>query len=484
MIDALRLSVAAQRLAVFAVVALALAAAFFGAAQSMVSVWATSSVYHHGFLVAPLAFWMAARERMATAPAPDFAGVAIIGIAAALFVFGRAASVDIIQHVALVIALIGAVIASVGRAQARRWAFPLGFLFFMVPFGEELTPVMQHWASIAVAAALNASGVETARDGFILSTSAGRFEMAASCAGLRFLLAAAMISTFVSFLAFRDFNKRAIFIVAALAASILANWLRAFALVYATTVTDGRIGVGPEHVALGWVFYVVLVFGMMALARHFADKDQPQRASIMRRDEPSARQSSALVVAAAATVLIAMSAYDRAIVSRTVLSPIDSPRFASAAFEPIAAKPDWRAYAPAAGRLDTESFISAQGVVTVSAANFSADRDGAEIAGATTRAADGEDWRRVAITSEQFSIGDRRLKLRLETISNGAGERLDVATLYRLGDEFYASPLALKFAVAMRRLTARPTEGAAIYIATQTDKTSSARIAAFLAGAE
>lgn len=257
----------------FALLSSGLVLLFGDAAFSMASIWLGSSVYHHGALAAPISLWLIAlrKDWRHCAPSADWLGVFIIFIAGALLLAARAGGVSFIGHFALVLSLIGAVIAVFGRRLARRWAFALGFLFFMVPFGEEATPLLQHWASTAVAALLNLSGVETLRDGVILTTNAGRFEMAPSCAGLRFLLAAAMISALVSHLAFSGLQKRAAFVIAALTAAIAANWLRAYVIIFAATASDRRFGIGPEHVALGWAFYSVLIIALIALARRMAD---------------------------------------------------------------------------------------------------------------------------------------------------------------------------------------------------------------------
>ncbi|MFZ5618906.1 MAG: exosortase A [Pseudomonadota bacterium] len=257
----------------FALLAATLGALFSDAAFSMASIWFGSSVYHHCAIAAPISLFLILRRRdwRRSAPSADWLGVLFIVFAGALLFASRASGISIIGHAALVVALIGAVVAIFGRDLSRRWAFPLGFLFFMVPFGEEAIPLLQQSASAAVAAMLNLTGVETLREGFILTTSAGRFEMARSCAGLRFLLAAAMISALVSHLAFSTLKKRAAFVAAALAVAIAANWLRAYVIIFAATVSGRRFGIGPEHVALGWAFYSMLIIALIALARRMAD---------------------------------------------------------------------------------------------------------------------------------------------------------------------------------------------------------------------
>lgn len=271
----------------FALLSASLIAIFHDAALSMASIWFGSSVYHHGAIVAPISLWLILRDpswRVA-APAADWRGVAIIAVALAALAIARAFDIAILGHAALTIAIIGAVVAIYGSGLARRWSFALAFLCFMVPFGEELTPALQHLTASAVAGLLNFAGVETARDGYMLTTASGRFEMAPSCAGLRFLLASAMLSALISHLAFRGWRKSGAFIAAALVAAVLANCLRAFLIVSLATATDLRIGVGPEHVALGWVLYAAMIAGLILLARRWADRPIGSSPSAAQRPE-------------------------------------------------------------------------------------------------------------------------------------------------------------------------------------------------------
>ncbi len=258
----------------FALLSAGLVLIFKDAALSMGSIWFGSSVYHHGAIVAPISLWLVLRDLSwrDSAPVAAWRGGAIIAVATAFWLISRASGVALIGHAALTTAVIGAVIAIYGTSLARRWGFALAFLYFMVPFGEELTPALQHLSASAVAGMLNFAGVETARDGYVLATAVSRFEMAPSCAGLRFLLASAMLSALVSHLAFRGWRKCTAFIAAALVAAVLANWLRAFLIVSLATATDLRLGVGPEHVALGWVLYAAMIAGLILLARHCADR--------------------------------------------------------------------------------------------------------------------------------------------------------------------------------------------------------------------
>lgn len=285
--QAFRLRPERNHVLAFAALTLALLAITAPEGADMVRQWTYSSSYHHGWLAAPIALWLVidARDWRAAPFSVDPAGAVILVAAFAFAVLGRMMDAAIIGHGSVVIGIIGAAVLCLGREFVRRSAFAFGFLIFMVPFGESLIPALQGAAAIAVATLLNLSGIETLREGVLLTTGAGRFEMAESCAGLRFLLAGAMIAVLAAHLAFRGWRRPALFAAAAIALAVVANWLRAYFIVLAATLSDMRIGTGPEHVAFGWLFYIGLVLALILAARHFGD----------RKSAPAMAPASALV---------------------------------------------------------------------------------------------------------------------------------------------------------------------------------------------
>ncbi len=272
---AMILSPAARHGLAFAGVILALLALTAPEAADMIRQWTWSSRYHHGWLAAPIALWLVLEAR-AWREVPlrfDRRGAVILIGALCCALAGRILEAAIIGHASMVVGIFGAGVLTLGGAFVRRSAFAFGFLAFMIPFGESLIPVLQDSAAFAVAGLLNLAGVETLRDGVLLTTSAGRFEMAESCAGLRFLLAGVMIASLAAHLAFTGWRRQAVFIGAAVALAIAANWLRASLIILTATATQMRVGTGPEHVAFGWVFYGGLILALLLAARRFGDRD-------------------------------------------------------------------------------------------------------------------------------------------------------------------------------------------------------------------
>lgn len=271
--DAPALPAAAQ----FALLALIAAFSFPNAIATMVGQWISSSAYHHGAAVFPLGLWLIWRERAVfEAPAPSPAAAAALAPLAALMLIGAAADADVVGHIGFIAILIACFATVFGLGNAKQAAFPLLFLFFAAPFGESLKPILQAATAGAVAPLLSVSGVAIERDGVLIATSAGRFEIADACAGLNFLLAALLVSAVFAGAAFRSWRKRLLFMTLAAAGAILANILRAYLVIWLATQTPLGMAFARDHAGFGWALYAVFLSALILVGRTMQD-EAPRR---------------------------------------------------------------------------------------------------------------------------------------------------------------------------------------------------------------
>jgi exosortase len=228
----------------------------------LVSQWTGSSSFRHGFIVAPIALALALRVRSEGAARPSWPAFAGLGAAALLWVAGRIAEANLVEEVALVLLLIAGVGAFFGAEALRRRAFPLAFLFFMVPAGVSLLPALQSIAAVAASAFLTAAGISHERAGVVIVTAVGGFRIAESCAGLNFLLAALMVSTLFAHLRGLDWRYGALFALFAAALAILANGFRVFAVIAISTWSGGSIKIAADHFAFSLGLYGAFVLAL------------------------------------------------------------------------------------------------------------------------------------------------------------------------------------------------------------------------------
>ena len=245
---------------------------------SLLAIWSRSDTYAHGFIVAPISCWLIWRNRarLRGLPlAPSLAG-ALAGAAAGFaWLLGELASVTSVSQFALVGMVIALVWAVAGTAIVRALAFPLGFLFFSVPFGEFLFPWMMDRTADFVVWGLRLSSVPVYAEGRSLVIPSGNWAIVEGCSGVRYLIASVVVGSLYAYLTYRSLRRRLIFVGLSVLLPILANWLRAYGIVMLAHFSDNRIAAGVDHLIYGWVFFGIVMFVLFWVGGRWREDDAP-----------------------------------------------------------------------------------------------------------------------------------------------------------------------------------------------------------------
>ncbi len=244
--------------------------------RAMVSIWMRSETFAHAFLVPPIAIWLAWRRRVELAvtaikPVPWLLGV--VALVCAMWLVGDIASVNAATQFMLVSLVVVSVPAVAGWAVARVLMFPLLFLYFAVPMGEFLVPVMMSMTADFTVAALRFTGVPVYREGLQFVIPSGSWSVVEACSGVRYLIASFMVGTLFAYLNYRTIKRRLLFVLASIAVPVVANWLRAYMIVMLGHLSGNEIAVGADHLVYGWVFFGVVIGIMFFIGARWTEPD-------------------------------------------------------------------------------------------------------------------------------------------------------------------------------------------------------------------
>jgi exosortase A len=299
-----------------AAIVAAVATIFWSTGASMVVVWSSSGTYSHGFFIVPVFLWLVwgrRHELARLAAKPTGWALAPLAASGMLWLAGHWMALAQPSQFAMV-AMVPLAMASVlGIAWVKALLFPLAYLFFAVPFGESLVPVLMDWTADFTVAALRASGVPVYRDGLHFDIPSGKWSVVDSCSGIRYLFACLAASSLYGWMIYRSNARRLIFIGIALVIAIVANWVRAYAIVMLGHLSNNQIATGADHLVYGAVFFAIimaLVFGLGAVWREdSAAKADAEAAVTARREGPTQRAGTAAAhrwVAPALTAVVIM----------------------------------------------------------------------------------------------------------------------------------------------------------------------------------
>jgi len=242
---------------------------------SITRVWLNSDTYQHGLVILPLALYLAWTRRAELArvtPRPSFWGVVWLAGAVTTWLLAGTVDVELGQHFALVAMLPGLVLALLGPRVAWILIFPLGYLFFAVPFGNFIIPSLQDFTAWFAVALLRLSGLPVFQDGYYISIPAGDFVVGEVCSGVRYLIASLALGLLYAYISYRSIWRRLAFVALAIAVPIIANGLRAYGIIMIAHWTNMRHAVGVDHLIYGWLFFGLVMVLLFWLGSVWSEK--------------------------------------------------------------------------------------------------------------------------------------------------------------------------------------------------------------------
>ncbi|MFN5820116.1 MAG: exosortase A, partial [Novosphingobium sp.] len=252
---------------------LALILAFAGDWLAMARQWWDSSTYNHILLVPPILAWLVSLrldELRKLTPQTWTPGLLLVGGGVLLWDLGRFAGFNLVQQAGAVLVMPGSLLALLGPRVALGLLFPLCYMAFLVPFGDELVHQLQMITAALTIALVKISGIPAVIDGVFIDTPAGLFEVAEACSGVKFLIAMIALGALVANVCFRSWKRRALFMALCVAAPILANGVRAWATILAAQYVGAEKAGGFDHIVYGWVFFALVIAAVLGLSwRHF-----------------------------------------------------------------------------------------------------------------------------------------------------------------------------------------------------------------------
>lgn len=242
---------------------------------AMAGQWWDSSTYTHILVVPAIVAWLVGARAAQLAqlrPNAWWPGLIVFAGAALLWLLGALAGFSLATQAGAVAMLVAAAITLLGPKASAGLAFPLAYLAFLVPFGDELIPALQMITAKLTIQLVGLSGVPARIDGVFIETPAGLFEVAEACSGVKFLIAMVAFGALVANVCFRSWWRRGAFVALAVVVPILANGVRAWGTIFMAQYVGAEQATGIDHLIYGWIFFAVVMVITLALAWRFFDR--------------------------------------------------------------------------------------------------------------------------------------------------------------------------------------------------------------------
>lgn len=290
------------------VVFVALLGLFYSTGSGMAYIWYNFETYTHGFLILPITLWLVWQKREHLAaftpqPTPGFLLLTIAGLF--VWVLAKLTGVLVIEQFAFVGVVIAAVAGILGWQVSKFLAFPLLFLFFAVPMGEDLVPPMMEFTATFTVEALKLTGIPVYRDGLWFSLPSGNWSVVEACSGVRYLIASVTLGVMYAYITYHTLWKRLLFILMSAIVPILANGLRAYMIVMIGHLSEMEYATGVDHLIYGWFFFGIVMFILFWIGSFWQEEQAPPEFVAPPRVMSSASVGNRVQLIAVITLLLA-----------------------------------------------------------------------------------------------------------------------------------------------------------------------------------
>ena len=266
---------------------------YFDTARSIVAIWNRSDTFTHQYVILPICLWLIWQRRQTLAlmtPVPYWPALILLAFSGFGWLLGYLTDVQVVTQYALVVMIVLAAVALLGRRISWTIAFPLFFLLLAVPFGEVfIAPLIEFTANFTVAA-LRATGIPVLREGNSFSIPSGHWSVIEACSGIRYLIASVTLGCLYAYLTYRSRVRQAVFVLISVIVPIVANGLRAYMIVMIGHLSGMRLAVGVDHLIYGWLFFGLVMFLMFWIGGFWHEDERQIQVNtatlVAQRDSP------------------------------------------------------------------------------------------------------------------------------------------------------------------------------------------------------
>ena len=241
-----------------------------------VIIWVGNDIYNHCLIVIPASLYLIwERRKFLASSGFSYSKIAIVFLIAQLLLYtlGTASDIQLFQHAALFAMLPTIIWMFIGDKLAWEFQFPLIFMLFAIPVGEELIPFLQEITADMSVVMLQWSGIPLFRSGLFIEIPGGKFLVAEACSGVSFLIASIVLGNLYAYMNLVTLKYRFGFVILSVVFPILANAIRVYGIIMIAYWTDMEHAVGADHLIYGWFFFAFVLVCLFIIGEFVKRKE-------------------------------------------------------------------------------------------------------------------------------------------------------------------------------------------------------------------
>lgn len=296
---------------------LAVAALYWPTTLALNALWTAPSqeeTFTHGYLILLIALWLIWRERRALAAEPvRFQPLALVPLVllSAVWVWSWRAAIQELHMMLVPVILFTAIVAALGPRVARLMVFPIGYLYFALPFWTGGVGILQALSARMTGVLMWLTGLPGFMRGNFIELPAGTIQIAGGCSGLHSFIVGLALAAVYGKLFDLPMCRRWGAVALMGTITLVVNWVRIFIVTAVAYATDMHSPLVHHHYWLGWWLFAAAFAGFLWwMERKPQPRQSAARAAQPAHSVPSAsvsRSKRPRIVASIGTLALALA---------------------------------------------------------------------------------------------------------------------------------------------------------------------------------
>jgi exosortase A len=245
---------------------------FFPAWKGLVLAWSNYDEYSHGFLIMPVALYIAWQKKTKLASVkikPSNWGVALIVFSLLCYLFAHFAEIMTLSSLSIVLAITGTLLYLLGFSVLKELLFPIFFLLFMIPIPAQiyssLTIPLQLFVSKVSVAIVALLGVPIYREGNVLNLPDRTLQVVQACSGLRSMVSLLTLSIIFAYFSLKSNVLKTLLFLSGIPIAIFVNIIRVTLLVLVFYYLGYDLTSDNIHMVFGVVIFLLALITIAAV---------------------------------------------------------------------------------------------------------------------------------------------------------------------------------------------------------------------------
>lgn len=253
---------------------------FYPIFLGLFKIWSLmDQAYSHGFLVFAIAIYLCWRQFRLRRfqPNPSYIGLIFTLLTATGIALARVVNVEIVQQMGLVFLFWCTVWSLLGWKAAKYFVFPVGFLYFAIPFWDYTGYALQALTVTVNRLFLSIWGIRFFVEGtYIHLSNIGTIEVATGCSGQRYLEIALTLSALYAYLNYRRAKNWLILLALGLFLGVVTNWIRVFVIIVVAYFSHMQSPLVHNHEFFGWCLFGAMLIPLFWIASRLEASVAPE----------------------------------------------------------------------------------------------------------------------------------------------------------------------------------------------------------------